>query len=332
MGTDWQQVKIMINLRVLTKIILLTVLLVKPIDTFAQYSFNAETESTSDNIDRVQLGVKYTQKRQSIVWPYLKEPSRGDKMWGAAATYRNIKLPGQQFTGSDVIFDYGVRLADNLHLTLGGGIDQLKTEEPSENHSQFKPVASVDWMVNENLFWSLAYTKDFTYQDLIVNVSTLEVLTSDIVSGNMLWRNLNWRLPFRFNERWLSDGNRRFDGDIELKYAIDQENNWIWVGAGAYYVTAEKKAGYWSPSNSLSVGPRLEFSVKALEPDLNVYGEVDYNFIKEEDVSNQGYALRLGLVKGDRNNSQFKFSGFVIDSTQNGAGWKTKGLSFEMQF
>lgn len=301
----------------------------------ADWSLRAESESTSDDVDRLSSGLIYNQKNNSLAWPYETELLAGDQNFGGSVFQHRVTLVNQEFKGVLAEVNYGLRVQNNLHVMLSAGMHKLETISSNNSNfekSKFRPMLVLEYKPTDYLFTSLGFKKDFEYQALTLNLTTPEVIEVDTTSFNLLYYTDAVRIPSRVTYRKFTDGNQRLDADLEAKLPVDQSKNWIWLGVGASYVSTTTVAAYWSPSQFQSIGPRFEFNVAVFQPDLHFFGEIDYNYIKEDVHHNQGYSMRIGFDKGNRNAMQFKISGFVVDSTELGQGWKTQGISAELNF
>ena len=303
--------------------------------SLASWSVFVDSETTSDDVNRLSSGITYIQKNSSLAWPYDVDLKEGEQNFGVSLLQHRVTFLNQELKGKIAELNYGLRLFNNLHLTASAGVHKLEALNqniPNFDKSKFRPLLVLDFKPTDFLFTSISYKKDFEYQSLTLNLTSQEIIEVDTTSLILQYFTNKSRIPIRTSHRQFSDGNQRFDADIEAKVPLEQDQNWIWLGAGINYVSTLKSAAYWSPSQFHSLGPRLEFNITVLQPNLHFFGEINYNYIKEDIHHNQGYSLRIGLDKGHRNSTLYKISGFIIDSTELGQGWKTQGISAEINF
>jgi hypothetical protein len=94
----------------------------------------------------------------------------------------------------------------------------------------------------------------------------------------------------------MSDSNTMFWTDFEMLYGISPEWPWIWAGAGVYFQKFEFESDdYWSPSQYLSYGPRLDSSFP-ISSRLTGWAEIHINIVTENSVFEEiGDFASLGL-------------------------------------
>jgi len=303
-----------------------------PFSSESAWNVPVEYESTSDNVIRQSIQLKYSSKLQNILWPYAEDMQVSEEHFGAIGQYNKMRYGPSDYEGGSFAFLYGKRLSQSTHATVELGAHTFKGHELARDKNIAQYSGKIDWIMNEQWQWSGEYKHDFLYSEMLTGSVISQGLSADSLTVRfLLMPSESIRIPFSIRERAFEDNNLKTDSSFDVKYALDRKENWIWAGAGLAYSSAKERRGYWSPNSSLTFGPRFEFAISSKER-WQWAGEVSYNYTREDGQYLQGTNYNLSVTHGERHLQYLKLTLYQIDSTQLGSGWKSQGINLETQF
>jgi hypothetical protein len=293
--------------RSLPKLMIALTLSIISQDVFAEglgglESFMVENDSNSDQAQRLSLILGYSSEQRDLLWPYEKEAGSGWH-WNLGVERHSGKIGnGTEFSGTKLHTGVGYKFGPKLMFETNFGVHDLyvngRDAASMRGTPHLKLVGSpVDWI------WMIVNVRnDYVYQEMYLPSGITEKLTASTVRLELIARpHENLRVLGRSVEKWMSNSNFRQEQDIAAMYGVSSTSPWIWLGAGANFMSYSfHQSSLWTPSRFSSFGPRLEAAVPVRQR-LSLIFDGSWNLNQEEGFAQtQGYGYAAGLRYGTR--------------------------------
>lgn len=286
---------------------------------------------TSDGLSFQSYSLHWMKDRQDFIYPYNEEkhPRYNFRLdyTQASATESGSELNAHKL-GAGISY----LAKDHLLWKLWGGVHQYKNSTGTDEQAVVGEI-SVEWKKGD--FYQFGSVgRDYAYQDLFVPKGIEEDLKSDRLFARSLYTGFpGYRLNNRFTLNKLSDGNKRWQDDIDVKRQFLKNQLWLWLGAGGEYIyTNRDVTGYWTPRRYISFGPRIELGID-LTSLLSLQHGTNFNYFYDENSrTGYGYYTITNLRWGKRDNRNLSLGFERILSRQNSKDWISNQLILRGNF
>lgn len=251
---------------------------------------------TSEELEYFESFVSYRNRRRDMDWPYQEADSL-DLDWGLDAVVRNGSSFSSDFNALQFDAFIGKRLQTGSYLEVGVGVHGIRGDDLIKDDTIPIYWAKGLFPVTPSFDIEVVASFDYLYPEGFQPGSLIEALTSHTIFGELSWKPVYslW-IKSQSELKFISDSNKRFWTDLAVLYGISPDWPWVWVGAGANYLTYEFESdNYWSPSQYISYGPRLESSFPINEK-LTAWAEIHLNVVTENEIFEElGDDISLGI-------------------------------------
>lgn len=286
-------------------------------------------DSTSDSIDQRSLGLTYFNHQRDPLWPYENERAEALDVFARANLYQGSNA-ATDYAGSALQLGLGWRQATSHYISLSAGAHTLDRQSDSTQSAIGIYKADGYLLPSSTLALRGSIRRDYVYQELMQPAGTGQFLSATTSSAHLSWYVTDEvRLLSNNSFRTLSDANELQSYDVAGLYRLFGKETWTWIGLGGEArFSRETQAGYWSPRQFLSLGPRFETAVP-LPKQWAFTSGVNLNFSSENSGSwGNGYYASFGGSYGRRDAWLVKLEGVLAESIQDQSTWTSRGLRF----
>jgi hypothetical protein len=288
-------------------------------------------QSTSDLMNDRALTLMVRNHRRDAFWEYPGEAKSGLDL-GLTGELHDGSNSGGEYAGGKAYLTGGYKFSSAAQAHVSLGVHRLVSHtNGAKANSTFAQVDAVVQPV-ENLYLDAAVNHDYIYQELIQPGGVLRLISAYTVKANVFyWPDGPIHLNLRTETGFFSDHNVRRNFDVSAMYGISREVPWVWVGAGAEYLSyTQRDPDYWTPTRFLGVGPRFE-SDFPLTSRLSLAMGVNLNLFQEEQFDWAfGYYGSGRLRYGNRSSFYVDLSYVRIQTVRNDATWYSNGAFLGM--
>jgi hypothetical protein len=173
---------------------------------------------------------------------------------------------------------------------------------------------------------------------LLQDMMLVNAVTDPMIYTSLYWQGTyliysSWKLQQSFDQRWISDGNQRWNSDTSFMYAFSQYPTWFWLGLGMNTLGfSERSANYWTPKSVRSIGPRVEISYPIREEIiLKVGGSV--SSLQEEDFDSAiASYVRAAVQVGGREKRNAELAWTSIQTERASSKWTQQSLGLNLNW
>jgi hypothetical protein len=294
------------------------------------------TFATSDRISQRQVEVFYRNPRRDIFYPYANEAENGWD-WGGRTFLVDGKNAQYDFTATGLQLLGGRKFSKNVSAEVLAGFHQIQNTSVGNSKLAFSGYAKSNFIFSDRYTSSIEVGHSLKDGTLIQTGNTGDQLTAITIKPNigMRWSE-HWRSQIRYQYLFISDDNKKSLVDLSTMYGISTGIPWIWFGLGIERLNySHRKSTYWTPSEFISFGPRLEATVP-IKGKVSASGGINLNRLYDKDTDSwgNGYYFSWRLQYGDRNETNLSIYLIKIESYQNSSRWDSTnaGLNLSVPF
>lgn len=291
----------------------------------------AESGMTSDDIKQQRFIVGAVSDRSDVLWNYTEERERGTH-WGLGIERFEGRgrlvneRPNYQIDRPYVLVNHKFSSLWSAEADLGWFSYSAKS--PSHDGSEFTGFARTTWKASQEFYMIAALGRSSLLQDMML----VSAVTDPMIYTSLYWQGTytfysSWKLQQSFDQRWISDGNQRWNSDTSLMYAFSQYPTWFWLGLGMNTLGfSERSANYWTPKSVRSIGPRVEISYPIREEIiLKMGGSV--SSLQEEDFDSAiASYVRAAVQVGGREKRNAELAWTSIQTERASSKWTQQSL------
>ncbi len=302
----------------------------------SQLNSDVSSINTSDGISQKQLDIFYRNPRRELFYPFENEAEQGWD-WGIRSVLSDGRNSQYAYRGTGLQLLGGRKFSKLASIESQLGFHQLKNTSTDESKTIFSGGVKGSAILDEKYTTSLEISHGFVDGALIQTGGISNQFTALSIKPGISarWSN-RWLTQLRSQFHNISDDNQKSQIDIATLYGISTGVPWIWVGLGAEKLTYSKRStSYWSPSEFISYGPRLEATVPVYEK-VSAAGGLNINRLYDKDTGTwgNGHYFSGRIQYGSRNEFNLSIYLIKIESVQNNNKWEStqSGLNASVPF
>ena len=288
--------------------------------------------TNTDAINQTSVDILYRNHRRDLFYNFENE-SLSSNDYGVSGNVRSGKNSTYNLTGISAVGFCGAKSAGDTYLEIGIGFNYIKLSAIDNLVSSAPETKSVLLLKSKyqkilNSIWSAGAELNHDFSDgnfIQVGDSTYQK-TAVTFAGfvNSRWHE-KWKSSLRGFNQWLSDENKKSVLDFSTMYGISISVPWIWFGVGFNRLAFEKSAvQYWSPSDFIAYGPRLEMNIPIYnKTSLGLGANVNKLYDKDTGNSGSGFYFSGRIQYGNRNEFNVSLILNKIESIQGGNKWES---------
>lgn len=288
-------------------------------------SFEGKNLKTSDGIHYQSQSFWWKSDRRDLSYPF-EDDNNSKFHYGFKYQATQVDHELDELSAKSVSASGSYRFIDWAQVTTEIKYSQLAYSSNDDRLVGGK--VSVEASKNNEYYQSLSFAREPGHESLLLPKAAQSNLTYDKLSYHLLYLKLaNYRFNQRLHYYWISDGNQKWQLDVDIKRQIFKKYLWCFVGLGGEYIHHQEDiAGYWTPRHFWSLGPRLELGYDFASHFSLSHGTNLNYFYDENSSSGRGYYTTTLFRIGKRSSHNLQLGFERIVSSQNSSEWDSNQL------
>ncbi len=297
------------------------------------YDAHAEFYSDSDDLNVQQYSIGYSKGDKIFDYRHELEKS-GENLWGVEIKRNRIdQKNAADYDGYAANVSVARKFSDNVSASASIGRSQLENSFTQADDSLTTYGLATRIKLNKQVELHASHSKDFLFQDAIVEDENGNLLSGKSSDVSLYWRaQKKIRVQGAAGHRSLSDGNAANKVSGSVLYGISADWPWIWTGVSAERLSYNQdKSSYWAPDKYTSYGVVLDSSFP-VNDNLSMSLGANLNRSKEDNnPTGTGYSVSAGANWTVTDNVELDIHGDILKSSQEASDWRQDQLGLSLR-